>query len=266
MRLVWLVVRLAMTILVVGILSSLLTIGTTAIVVDRYIQTALDNFNIPIERKPLTLTSMWGVLLGSDVQTATASQSNNKSTGTSQNGITGSSGKHAERTTTNSQESRFNRNGQGATETNGAGTTGSPPAEGNEGESGSNPIPDGALPVMGGITSGQESKGREAIIVPPDAIAKSKEELSKEKKDQIFATLMKKLPQEDWQRISTLMEGGLTSSEVMEVEQILAKHLNDEEYKEMREWMVGESKTKDTASTTDGSNAKESKTESAGTP
>ncbi|GAV14813.1 spore coat protein [Paenibacillus sp. NAIST15-1] len=264
MRLVWRVMRLAMTILVVGILSSLLTVGTTAIVVDRYIQTALDSFHIPIERKPLTLTSMWGVLLGSDVQTA--SQSNNKSTGTSQNGIMGNSGNHTERTTTNSQGSGSNGNGQGATETNGGGTTGSPSAEGNEGESGSTPTPDGALPVMGGITSGQESKGREAIIVPPDAIAKSKEELSKEKKDQIFATLMKKLPQEDWQRISTLMEGGLTSSEVMEVEQILAKHLNDEEYKEMREWMVGESKTKDTASTTDGSNAKESKTESTGTP
>ncbi|MCY9529046.1 hypothetical protein [Paenibacillus sp. UNC217MF] len=264
MRLVWRVMRLAMTILVVGILSSLLTVGTTAIVVDRYIQTALDSFHIPIERKPLTLTSMWGVLLGSDVQTA--SQSNNKSTGTSQDGITGNSGNHTERTTTNSQESGSNRNGQGATETNGGGTTGSPSAGGNEGKSGSTPTPDGAFPVMGGITSGQESKGREAIIVPPDAIAKSKEELSKEKKDQIFATLMKKLPQEDWQRISTLMEGGLTSSEVMEVEQILAKHLNDEEYKEMREWMVGESKTKDTTSTTDGSNAKESKTESSGTP
>ncbi|MCM3288983.1 spore coat protein [Paenibacillus sp. MER 180] len=264
MRLVWRVMRLAMTILVVGILSSLLTVGTTAIVVDRYIQTALNNFHIPIERKPLTLTSMWGVLLGSDVQTA--SQSNNKSTGTSQNGITGNSGNHTERITTNSQESGLNRNGQGTTETNGGGTTGSPSAGGNESERGSTPTPDGALPVMGGIISGQESKGREAIIVPPDAIAKSKEELSKEKKDQIFATLMKKLPQEDWQRISTLMEGGLTSSEVMEVEQILAKHLNDEEFKEMREWMVGETKAKDTASTTDGSNAKESKTESPGTP
>lgn len=264
MRLVWRVVRLAMTILVVGILSSLLTVGTTAIVVDRYIQTALDNFHIPIERKPMTLASMWGVLLGTDVQTA--SQSNNKSTGTSQNGITGNSGNHTERTTTNSQQSGSNRNGQGATETNGGGTAGSSSAEGNEGESGSPPTPDGALPVMGGIASGQESKRQEAIIVSPDAIAKSKEELSKEKKDQIFATLMKKLPQEDWQRISTLMEGGLTSSEVMEVEQILAKHLNDEEYKEMREWMVGESKTKDTASTTDGSNTKESKTESEGTP
>ncbi|NOJ71935.1 spore coat protein [Paenibacillus alvei] len=256
MRLVWRVMRVVMTILVVGILSSLLTIGTTAIVVDRYIQTALDKFQIPLERKPLTLTSMWGVLLGSDTQTA-ASIQNNTPIGKSQGGTLNNSSGINERTDNNRQQATQKE--QGSKEADRG--TSIPSTDGtNEGESGSHMAPDGSLPVMGGISSGQESKGREAIIVPPESISKSKEELSKEKKDQIFASLMKKLPQEDWQRISTLMEGGLTSSEVIEVEQILAKHLNDEEYKEMREWMVGESKTTDTA------NTKESKNEGTGTP
>ncbi|MBG9734403.1 spore coat protein [Paenibacillus alvei] len=255
MRLVWRVMRVAMTILVVGILSSLLTIGTTAIVVDRYIQTALDKFQIPVERKPLTLTSMWGVLLGSDTQTA--SIQNNTPIGKIQGGTLNNSSGINERTDNNGQQAT--QKGQGSKEED-RGTSNPSTDKTNEGESGSHMAPDGSLPVMGGISSGQESKGREAIIVPPESISKSKEELSKEKKDQIFATLMKKLPQEDWQRISTLMEGGLTSSEVIEVEQILAKHLNDEEYKEMREWMVGESKTTDTA------NTKESKNEGTGTP
>ncbi|MEW9106101.1 spore coat protein [Paenibacillus sp.] len=258
MRLVWRVMRVAMTILVVGILSSLLTIGTTAIVVDRYIQTALDKFQIPVERKPLTLTSMWGVLLGSDTQTA--SIQNNTPIGKSQGGTLNNSSGMNERTDNNGQQAT--QKGQGSKEED-HGTSIPSTDKTNEGESGSHMAPDGSLPVMGGISSGQESKGREAIIVPPESISKSKEELSKEKKDQIFATLMKKLPQEDWQRISTLMEGGLTSSEVIEVEQILAKHLNDEEYKEMREWMVGESKTTDTANT---ANTKESKNEGTGTP
>lgn len=261
MRLVWRVMRVATTILIVGILSSVLTIGTTAIVVDRYIQTALDKFHIPIERKPLTLTSMWGVLLGSDIQTA--SIQNNSPIEKNQGGSANNRSGDTERTETNGQQAT--QKGQEPMEAD-RGTSLPSTGGANEGESGSHMAPDGSLPVMGGISSGQESKGREAIIVPPESISKSKEELPKEKKDQIFATLMKKLPQEDWQRISTLMEGGLTSSEVIEVEQILAKHLNDEEYKEMREWMVGESKTTDTTNTTNTTNTKKSKNEGTGSP
>lgn len=260
MRLVWRVMRVAMTILAVGILSSVLTIGTTAIVVDRYIQTALDKFQIPIERKPLTLTSMWGVLLGSEVPTASSHNQRNAPVEKNQDGSVSNNSGNTDHTDNNGQQAT--QHGQGSMGAD-RGTSTPSTDRASKGESGSHMAPDGSLPVMGGISSGQESKGREAIIVPPESISKSKDELSKEKKDQIFATLMKKLPQEDWQRISTLMEGGLTSSEVIEVEQILAKHLNDDEYKEMREWMVGASKTTDTANT---ANTKESRNEGTGAP
>lgn len=240
MRWIWRLARLVMTILVVGILSSLLTVGTTAIVVDRYIQTALDKFHIPLGRNPLTLTSMWGVLLGSDHQTA--SSKNNASVDTNRietaiNSGAGSTMEHTgarEKQDVTKQERSTAGSDSGVGPATGTGTSG--------GKHKSPTPPDGSLPVMGGISSSQGMKGREAIVVSPDAISKSKERLSREKKDKIFATLMKKLPQEDWQHLSMLMEGGLTSSEILEVEQILAKHLNDEEYKEMREWMVGESK------------------------
>ncbi|MBN3524275.1 spore coat protein [Paenibacillus apiarius] len=222
------VVRMVITILSVSLISSLLTVGTTAIVVDRYIQTALHTFHIPLERKPLTLTSMWGVLLGSGSTAAP-----NKASGSLTEGIKPA----GEQNKADGKESgglRETGDGDGL-------STGNP----------SKPDPnappdapsDGALPVMGGISSGQEARQQERVVVPPDVLSKNKEDMSKTKKEELFAILMKKLPQEEWQRLSTLMEDGLTSSELTEAEQILAKHLNDEEYGQMREWLVGESGT-----------------------
>ncbi|MCM3340983.1 spore coat protein [Paenibacillus sp. MER TA 81-3] len=220
------VVRMVITILMVSLISSLLTVGTTAIVVDQYIQTALNTFHIPLERKPLTLTSMWGVLLGSGAATDPT-----KASGSVTGGV----------------QPAGERGDAGDTESGEAGGAGGGSSTGNQSKPDPNAAAgepsDGALPVMGGISSGQEARQQERVVVPPDVLSKNKDDMSKTKKEELFTALMKKLPQEEWQHLSTLMEDGLTSSELTEVEQILAKHLNDEEYKQMREWLVGESGT-----------------------
>lgn len=64
MRMTLRIIRLIAIIVTVSVLSGFITIATTAVVVDRYIQSALNTFQIPIERPSLTLATMWGELFG----------------------------------------------------------------------------------------------------------------------------------------------------------------------------------------------------------
>lgn len=176
----WIVkmVRTIALIAAAGIISSLLTIGTTALVVDHYIQSALQQFNVPLKREPLTALSLWGALWNGNIQA---------------NGTPS-----VEEDTPITQEE------------------------------------DDALPVWGSVSNdAQGVTNQDEVIITPDALSNQKDQLPADQKDEIFRTLLQKLPQEDWQRISTLMEDGLTSAELTEVQQLLAKHLNDEEYKSM---------------------------------
>ncbi|MMZ69321.1 hypothetical protein D1872_321400 [compost metagenome] len=52
--------------------------------------------------------------------------------------------------------------------------------------------------------------------------------------------LMAKLPQEEMQRITELMEDGLTEKELIEIEQILSKHLNKTEYAKIMDLLKNE--------------------------
>lgn len=162
-----------------SIISSLLTIGTTALVVDHYIQSALQQFNVPLKREPLTALSLWGALWNGNTQISGTPSVNDQT-----------------------------------------------------------PVPqpeeDDALPVWGSVSGdAQGVTDRDEVVITPDILSSQKDQLPADEKDEIFRTLLQKLPQEDWQRISTLMEDGLTSAELTEVQQLLAKHLNDEEYKSM---------------------------------
>ncbi|GJM81411.1 hypothetical protein HMSSN139_39070 [Paenibacillus sp. HMSSN-139] len=46
---------------------------------------------------------------------------------------------------------------------------------------------------------------------------------------------MKKLPQEDMQILTVALEGGLTETEMINIEQILSKHLDKTEYAKVME-------------------------------
>ncbi|MGG4397325.1 spore coat protein [Paenibacillus thiaminolyticus] len=196
MRMTLRIFRLIAIIVTVSVLSGFITIATTAVVVDRYIQSALNTFQIPIERPSLTLTTMWGELFGGG-------------------------GK--------AQPDNIKQKPQTPQAPAAGKETSAPPQE----EPG-----DGALPVMGGISSAEAAE-RERVVISPDALTRNKEEIPASGKEQLFAALMKKLPQEEMQRLSTLMEDGLTAAELTEAEQILAKYLNDEEYGQILEWLKG---------------------------
>ncbi|MGZ9585943.1 spore coat protein [Paenibacillus marinisediminis] len=229
-------VKMVVVIAAVSIISSLLTIGTTALVVDGYIQTALQQFNVPIKREPMTAVTLWSSLWKGTApkpEQGNRTQLNPSGIGKAVKPGTGEEGSGGSRNGSESSGSA------GSTETQGA-------SQGSEQGTESKPTGDDALPVWGSVS--EEANGldqQEEVIVTPEALKDSKEQLPANAKDEIFRTLLQKLPQEDWQRISTLMEGGLTSSEISEVEQILAKHLNDEEYKKMRDMLAGSKAGKD---------------------
>ncbi|GAC41714.1 hypothetical protein [Paenibacillus popilliae] len=215
MRMTLRIIRLIAIIVTVSVLSGFITIATMAVVVDRYIQSALSTFQIPIELPSLTLTTMWGELFGGE--------------GRVQPG--------------NSRQTPQSRQAPAA------GKKAADPPKKDPG--------DEALPVMGGISSAEAAE-QERVVISPDALSRNKEEIPASDKEQLFATLMKKLPQEEMQRLSTLMEDGLTEVELTEAEQIMAKYLNDEEYGQMLEWLKGKPDTAEEPNLSSGANGQPS--------
>ncbi|MDP4096429.1 hypothetical protein OIN60_06565 [Paenibacillus sp. P96] len=193
------------------VLISGLTVLTTGMVVNAYLKSLLDSFNIQLENEPaIGLNVFGGGLFGNQ-------QPDNS---TSESAVTGGSGE------TGSEPA-----GQ------------KPPAEPSSEE-----VPDDALPVMGSgedeTTSQEEAgvggtdttaTGGEELVMTPGEITEKKDKLPEEEKQQIFNMLMNKLPAEDMQQISVAMEDGLTETELQEIEQVIAKRMTTEEYTKLME-------------------------------
>jgi hypothetical protein len=195
----WLL-KLCITIVMV----SLLTVLTTGYVVNYYVGSLLASYNIPISSSP----SIGNIVTGMLGLSGQKSNNNNKSV-TSE----GSS---------NGKIEQDNEPDQPVTGDNNKGT----PSD-SDGD-----IPDDALPVMGGNISGERSHDQQVVVSPDDLVAK-KDELKSTEKEEVFAILMSKLPENEMRRLTEAMEGGLTETEIMEIEQILSKYLNKEEYAKM---------------------------------
>ncbi|URN95903.1 MAG: hypothetical protein NAG76_06560 [Candidatus Pristimantibacillus lignocellulolyticus] len=71
------------------------------------------------------------------------------------------------------------------------------------------------------------------VAMTPEEIAAAKDTVSVEDKDRMLELLMTKLPADSWQTFSTYLEDGLTDQELIDIQQIMAQHLNDAEYEEL---------------------------------
>lgn len=80
----------------------------------------------------------------------------------------------------------------------------------------------------------------EAPVIAIEDVDQIKETMTAEDKEQMFQLLMSKLPTDAWQMISTYMEDGLTESELLEVQQVMALHMSKEEYKQLLTIMQSE--------------------------
>lgn len=85
---------------------------------------------------------------------------------------------------------------------------------------------------MGGVDNRSEDSGleNEQLVMTPNDIVDKKDSLPVEDKEEIFLILMQRLPQAEMQKISEAMENGLTTAELEEIEQIVSKYLNEEEF------------------------------------
>ena len=204
------------------VLISGLTLLTTGMVVNAYLKSLLESFNIQLENEPaIGLNVFGGGLFGSK----------QPDSGSTESAVTGNPG-----------ETGSTPVQQGDT----------PPAKPSSEE-----VPDGALPVMGSSqdetasneASGEASEegtsgasnsdaagsGGEELVMTPGEIAEKKDSLPEAEKQQIFTMLMNKLPAEDMQKISAAMEDGLTETELQEIEQVIAKRMTTEEYTKLME-------------------------------
>jgi hypothetical protein len=72
-------------------------------------------------------------------------------------------------------------------------------------------------------------------------MSEMKDSIPEEDKVGIFNILMTKLPQEEMQAISTAMEDGLTEAEVKEIQEVIAKYVNQDEYELLMKMLTPES-------------------------
>jgi len=92
---------------------------------------------------------------------------------------------------------------------------------------------DDAVAVMGQVYD-DEAQQRD-LVMSTETFAKKKEQLTSEDKMKIFSLVVAKLPQNEVQRLSVLLEDGITAEELKEVDQTLHRYLTDDEYKQLME-------------------------------
>lgn len=251
-----------------AVLASGLSILTTGLIVNAYVQSLLAGFGIPLDVPAPGLTGVVRGMIGlkgEEQETGTAgaaSGNSGKVEGANRaNGAGGANGADGVGGSDRAGEADGANGAGGANGTGGAdgadqtaGAANTPEASGrtagnaadadhsvgadNAGKpsSGADDAPDGALPVMGGVSDEDSSP---ELVMTPDAIGDIKDNLPADEKLQIFNILMTKLPQTEMQTISALMEGGLTHEEMKEIQDIVSKHVEPEEYEKLMKMIQG---------------------------
>lgn len=209
-----------------AILISFLSIWTTGYVVNSYVETLLKQFNIPLEEKPFALSGVWGELWGADP--AVKSKGNTAAdSGTSSNSGTDQTQSASGNDGKDKRDSvdAFSQQPSGELSDIGGGTG----PKGNSSATSTDTNTDHAQ------TQPHESAdaSQDEVAMTTDQLNEAKSQISEADKEKLFSVMMQKLPQEAWQTISKLMEDGLTDSEMTQVQQLMAQHLDRNEYDEM---------------------------------
>ncbi|MFF2911525.1 hypothetical protein [Paenibacillus sp. NPDC057934] len=212
-------VKRALAVCMIVVLASTLSILTTGVVVNAYIQSVLASFDIKLEKPALGIAGMMRSLMGTKEKPAVAEAVNGDKGKTVQD-----KGKRSSADTPKASSSPLP-----------AGSD--KPAE--------EKVPEDALPVMGQAASGStdaQNQGGSALdqqlVMTPEAMRDLKDNLPSAEKVNIFNILMNKLPQEEMQKISAAMEDGLTEAEVKELQAVIAKYVDPKEYDELMKMLT----------------------------
>ncbi|RIX52011.1 hypothetical protein D3P08_13595 [Paenibacillus nanensis] len=209
-----------------GLIISFLSIWTTGYIVTSYVETLLKQFNLPVEVPPMAMSGVWGNLWGSDPLLVSDVESKENQTADEE-----AAGEQAE---PEAEEAFGEIEEAPITDIGGGG--GSQAAREAAEEAPVAGTEEGAAGVPGEGAGGAEGEpdGSETAVTTEELEA-AKDEMSQEDKELLFDLIMSKLPEEAWLSISEYMEEGLTEQELTSVEQIMAQHLDTEEYEQMME-------------------------------
>jgi len=222
-----------------GLIISFLSIWTTGYIVNSYVETLLKQFKLPLETKPFALSGMWGTLWGADPTlkteklTAELNEGAGKNSGNSQGkGSDSDSDSDSNSGSSTGSEKEADGGKDKATQETGENSEGDP-------LNGSlTDIGGGQGTRAGGGAVREEGKPdalKDGLTMTTEQLNEAKNNMSSEDKEKLFTVMMEKLPQDAWQQISKLLEGGLTSDEMTDVQQIIAQYLNRNEYNQMME-------------------------------
>lgn len=207
-------------VLVVLMVSSL-TVFTTGMVVNAYIKSILDSFNIQLEGQPFAWGSMLQGMMGNK-SSSTEETDSKTPVMEDKEPVIGSSTITKDLDSSNQDEVK--ENGERSP---GSVKEDSPVVD--------EEVPEDALSVMGGIDSEASGMGEQdqRVVVTPDDVARKKDDLPASEKEEVFNILMTKLPQDKIQEITVAMENGLTEQELKQVEDIISKYLSKDEYNKL---------------------------------
>ncbi|GGF94046.1 hypothetical protein [Paenibacillus abyssi] len=202
-----------------ALIVSFLSIWTTGYIVNSYIETILKQYNLPLEVQPFAMSGLWGRMWGAEPVKPLEDADAETSLPIHTDRLDSGAESEEPPISTESGEGSGLKAGSGLESTDRSSTESA-----EEGDLADEATEDGAVPAW-----------TEETIVSEEELSEAKEQWSEEDKQQMFSLLMSKLPQEAWQNISAYMEDGLTESELQDVQQIVARYLNDEEYKHLME-------------------------------
>ncbi|MNO33247.1 hypothetical protein D3C76_232550 [compost metagenome] len=215
------IVKRALAVCLIVVLASTLSILTAAFVVNTYIQSVLASFDIKLDGPEPGIGGFVKSLTGmnSKASSDTAEKQKDAAPDTQEKNSSGADGTE----NTNS--------------TNSTSGTGEKAVE--------EDAPKDALPVMGEASMNEEQSGSaldQELVMTPEAMKDLKDNLPADEKTNIFNILMAKLPQEEMQKISKAMEDGLTENEVKELQQVIAKYVDQEEYDTLMKMLTPDAK------------------------
>ncbi|WP_160035563.1 hypothetical protein [Paenibacillus sp. An7] len=186
-------------IVITVMLVSTLTLLTTGLIVQSYVESLLSSFNIAWEGQPTGLTSIFQGALGMN-----SSNTNENTSEKSTEEQKKTPDRAANKQSSNSPESS---------------------------SGGKDSAPDLAEVPDEGTDNPEETK--DPVVMSPDDVAKYKDTIPNEEKTEVFDLLMNKIPTDEMQLIASNMENGITEQELQDMEQVIAKYLTEEEYKQL---------------------------------
>ncbi|AIQ15213.1 hypothetical protein [Paenibacillus durus] len=203
-------VKLTLGICLIVVLASSLSILTTGVIVNAYVQSVMSGLGLKVD----TPAPGFGGMLSS---------------------LMGTSGKATSKDTVKDDDSSAAADSsktQEPSDSGGSGETVPAATAGTGGGTEEDKAPDNALPVMGEASTEEQngSAQDQQLVMTPEAMKDLKDNLPSEEKVSVFNILMNKVPQDEMQKISAAMEDGLTAQEVTEVQSIISKYVTQEEY------------------------------------